>query len=135
MAALTVRPYTRRVTLPDDPCDAPPAELLDRARHLMEHAGRLIAAAEACLGHPARDRDEAERAARAAVETHEQIKKIGAAGQAAMYAAVRRLKGAGANKPEIRTTTGLTKSLVKWIVEDHAAARRARRRRQAAEDD
>lgn len=130
VAALTARPYTRRVTPPPD--DPPPtAELLDRARTLITSAHELIEAAEAQIAAtPAAPREQAATDARAAVDLHEQAKTAGAAAQSAMYAAVRRLRRLGVSRADIRQATGLTAALVKWIVEHHAEARRARRMRQ-----
>lgn len=127
MAALAARPYTRRVTNPDQ--DARPAELLDRARTMLDAAAQLIEAAEHRLAGPPPGRAEAEADARAAVGVHELARTTSGAAQGVMYTAVRRLKDTGASRPEIRQATGLTASLIKWIVEHHAEARRARRRR------
>lgn len=138
MAALAALPYTRRVTTPDD---APPADLLKQARTMIETAARLIDTAEgrlaAPLALPADTRQAAEQLAaagadaRAAVELHRITKDVGQAAQSAAYTAVRRLKRAGATREHIRERTGLTASLIKWIVEDHASARRARRRQRS----
>ncbi|MEV0829733.1 hypothetical protein [Nonomuraea rubra] len=128
------------MTNPDDH-DAPPADLLARARTLIEAAALLIDAAEGRLSAPlpaaddgaaeAEQRAAAAVDARAAVDLHELVKSTREKAQGAMYAGVRRLQRAGMSRDDMRTETGLTKSLIKWIVEDHAAARRARRRRQS----
>lgn len=142
MAALAALSYTRRVTLPDDLGDAAPADLLGQARHMLDTAKALLAAVEGQLAAPlpvpadeaaaAEQLGQVVRDARAAVETHELAKETGQAAQGAMYAAVRRLKRTGASRGEISEATGLTESLVKWIVEHHAERRARRRRRDEA---
>lgn len=67
-------------------------------------------------------------AAEGARDAHEQAAAAAKAAQETWYETVRALKRKGASRPEIAERLGLTKSVVKWIVEDKAGTRLARRR-------